>query len=83
MKKIIAPVTAIMRCKECKRRYKKGKKQVDANTAAVVNGDSGVRKLTGSGGNKPEKRRSGGGGKKVSFKTNSGKTVTFTRRTSK
>ena len=59
-----------MRCKECKRRYKKGKKQVDANTA-VVNGDSGgggVRKLTGSG-NKPEKRRSGGGGgKKVSFK---------------
>ena len=69
-----------MRCKECKRRYKKGKEQVDANTA-VVNGDSGLRKLTGSG-NKPEKRRSsGGGGKKVSFKTKSGKTVTFTRRT--
>ena len=75
-----------MRCKECKRTYKKGKKQVDANTA-VVNGDSGgVRKLTDSG-NKPEKRRSGGGGgKKVSFKKskrNQEKTVTFTRRTSK
>ena len=58
IKKIIA--AAIMRCKECKRRYKKGKKQVDASTA-VVNGDSGgVRKLTGSG-NKLEKRRSGQG----------------------
>ena len=71
-KKIIA-AAAIMRCKECKRRYKKGKKQVHGNTP-VVNDDSGgsggLRKLKGSG-NKPEKQRTGGGGKKVSFKTKS------------
>ena len=73
----------MMRCKECKRRYKRKTGKGHQSEEEKSCSDK-VNKLKGkgSGGKGVVKCKGGGGGagKKITFKTKSGKTVSFTRR---